>query len=531
MSRWSVVVGCLATVAAAEEPLVPRFVEETAASGLRNAYEGDWEYMVGGGVAAFDCSGDGFPDLAFAGGAAPASLWRNASEQGGPLRFEKVEPGLGAEAVTGIYPLDVDGDGALDLMLLRQGESLLLRGLGDCRFAPAPDAWGFRGPDAWASAFAATWEEGQDWPTLAVGTYIDPAEEFFPWGSCTDNLLYRPQGRAFAEPWPLRPSFCALSMMFTDWDRSGTPSLRVSNDREYYKGGQEQLWRMEPGGKPRLFEEADGWARLRIWGMGIASRDLNLDGFPEYVLTSMADNKLQTLAEVPADGGAPRPAFVDVAFARGAIAQRPYTGGDVRPSTAWHAEFADVNNDSRPDLFIAKGNVAEMPDFAAQDPNNLLLLRADGTFREAGEEAGVASMAVSRGGTLADLNLDGLPDLVVTNRWENAQVWRNATEGAGQWLQLRLDQPGANRDGVGAWIEMRLPNGIHRREVTVGGGHAGGSLGWWHMGLGPAEAAEVRVIWPGGTPGEWERLEAGRFHVVGPEGPARVWEPGGAPPP
>ena len=34
--------------------------------------------------------------------------------------------------------------------------------------------------------------------------------------------------------------------------------------------------------------------------------------------------------------------------------------------------------------FIAKGNVDEMPDFAAKDPNNLLLLKADGTFHEAG---------------------------------------------------------------------------------------------------------------------------------------------------
>ena len=524
--RCSLLLAFVGTAAQAEEPLIPRFVEETEASGIVSSYEGGWEYMVGGGVAAFDCSGDGFPDLAFAGGTAPASLWRNASERGGALRFERAESGIEIEAVTGVYPLDVDGDGRQDLMLLRQGEAVLMRGLGDCRFERANEAWGFQGGDAWHSAFAATWEEGEDWPTLALGTYIDPREEFFPWGSCTDNLLFRPEGEGFAEPLPLRPSFCALSMLFTDWDRSGTPSLRVSNDREYYKGGQEQMWRLPPGEAPSLLTEAEGWKPLRIWGMGIASRDLNLDGYPEYVLTSMADNKIQTLAEVPEDGSPPRPDFVDVAYPRGAIAQRPYTGGDVRPSTAWHAEFADVNNDARPDLFIAKGNVAEMPDFAAFDPNNLLLMRADGTFLEAGLEAGVASMRVARGGTLADLNLDGLPDLVVTNRWEGAEVWRNATEGAGGWIELRLEMPGGNRDGVGAWIEARLPDGVHSREVTVGGGQAGGSMGWWHMGLGDAESAEVRVIWPDGTEGAWETLPANAFYVLSPAAPARPWAPG-----
>ena len=37
------------------------------------------------------------------------------------------------------------------------------------------------------------------------------------------------------------------------------------------------------------------------------------------------------------------------------------------------------------DLFIAKGNVAKMPDFAMKDPNNLLLQGSDGKFTEAGE--------------------------------------------------------------------------------------------------------------------------------------------------
>ena len=518
-------VGLLATAAQAEEPLIPRFVEETARSGVVSSYEGDWEYMVGGGVAAFDCSGDGFPDLAFAGGTSPASLWRNTSEAGGPLRFEPVVSGIGMAAVTGAYPLDVDGDGVQDLLLLRQGESVLMRGLGNCRFERANEPWGFEAPEAWSSAFSATWEDGADWPTLALGTYIDAKEEFFPWGSCTDNLLYRPEGQKFAAPMPLRPSHCALSMLFTDWDRSGAPSLRVSNDREYYKGGQEQMWRLPPGEAPSLYTEEEGWKYLRIWGMGIASRDLDLDGYPEYALSSMADSKLQTLTQVPQDGNAPRPDFSDVAYPRGAIAQRPYTGGDVRPSTGWHVEFADVNNDARPDLFIAKGNVDQMPDFAAKDPNNLLLLREDGTFLEAGLEAGVASMEVSRGATLADLNLDGLPDLVVTNRRTKAQLWRNTTAEAGHWLELRLEQPGPNRDGVGAWIEVRLPDGVHPREVTVGGGQAGGSMGWSHMGLGGAQEAEVRVLWPHGETGDWETLDADGFYVLSPDTPARPWTP------
>ena len=65
--------------------------------------------------------------------------------------------------------------------------------------------------------------------------------------------------------------------------------------------------------------------------MGIASYDLEFDGYPEYFLTSMADNKLQTLAQHPARRSAAGPTYKDVAFAKGVTAHRPYTGGDLQP--------------------------------------------------------------------------------------------------------------------------------------------------------------------------------------------------------
>ena len=522
--------------AAAEEvavplPTVPSFVEETATSGLSTAYEGDWEFMVGGGVSAFDCNDDGYPDVLLPGGKAKARLYRNTSTKGGPLRFEAVaDSGLDVDNLLGSYPVDIDSDGRTDLVLLRRGENQVMRGTGACHFERANEAWNFKGGDEWSAAFAATWEHGQDWPTLAVGNYIDPKADMMPWGSCTDNWLHRPErppgqsSRRFADPLPLKPSYCALSMLFTDWNRSGTPSLRVSNDREYYKGGREQMWHVEPGKPPVLYSEAEGWKYLRIWGMGIASYDLDFDGYPEYFLTSMADNKLQTLVEPPKDGKGPA-AYKDVAFAKGVTAHRPYTGGDWHPSTAWHTEFQDVNNDGRVDLFIAKGNVAEMPDFAAKDPNNLLVQNEKGNFVEMGDKAGVDSMKVSRGAALMDFNLDGKVDLVVTNRWSQAQIWRNTTEKAGHFVAFRLNQPGANRDGIGSWIEIRRDGHVMRREITIGGGQAGGQLGFVHFGVGGDDKVEYRVLWPEGREDAWQTVTANGFYLLAPGQKAQEWHP------
>lgn len=488
----------LATPVLAQEPAVPQFRAEPAA--LAHRFSGEWTFMVGGGVAAFDCSGDGKPELVMAGGTAPAALFRNDSTEDA-LRFTPIPAGVEMTDVAGAYALDIDADAVTDLVLLRVGENVVLRGLGNCRFERANEAWGLQGGDAWTTAFAATWEAGAPWPTLAFGNYINRAEEAFPWGSCTENWLLRPDGRRFAAPIPLTPSYCALSMLFTDWNRSGQPALRVSNDREYYKGGQEQLWHVAPATPPRLYSEAEGWQRLRIWGMGIAGADLDGDRYPEYFLTSMADNKLQHL-KAPGPGALPQ--YDDTAWARGVTAHRPYTGGDPRPSTAWHPAFADVNNDGFTDLFVAKGNVWEMPDFAEQDPNNLLLQGADGTFTEAGDRAGVASGLQARGAAVVDLNADGRLDLVVVNRNGPAEIWRNAGPG-GHWVAIDPLQEGApNRNAINGWVELRAAGRVQRQEVTVGGGHAGGTFAPLHFGLGAADQAEARVIWPDGTEGPWQ---------------------------
>lgn len=499
----------LATPAAAQD--VPRFAEETAASGLAHQFTGEWEYMVGGGVAAFDCNGDALPDLALAGGTEPAALFINQSTASA-LAFAPAPSGIEMEAVTGAYPIDIDSDGITDLVLLRVGENVVMRGLGDCRFERANEAWGFDGGDAWSTALAAMWEDGATLPTLAIGNYINQREEAYPWGSCTDNWLHRPQGAGYGAPIPLTPSHCALSILFTDWNGSGKKSLRVSNDREYYEGGQEQMWHLEPGQPPRLYTEAEGWKRLRIWGMGIASTDLDADGYPEFYLTSMADNKLQRLV---APGPGALPDYTDIAWARGVTAHRPFMGEDLRPSTGWHAQFADVNNDARADLFVAKGNVWEMPDFAMADPNNLLLQGADGVFAEAADKAGVASTQPSRGGAMVDLNGDGALDLVVVNRNAPVQVWRN-TGPVGNWIGVALARPGPNPTGIGSWVEVRTGDHLQRHEITVGGGHVSGIWGPQHFGLAEAARAEVRVIWPDGSMTDWIPAEAGQILTVSP---------------
>jgi hypothetical protein len=130
---------------------------------------------------------------------------------------------------------------------------------------------------------------------------------------------------------------------------------------------------------------------------------------------------------------------------------------------------------------------------------------------------------------VADFNRDGLLDLVVVNYGAETVVWRNVGRGTaeapsamGHWVAVNVWQPGPNRGAIGARVEVRTEQRHITRELTIGGGHVGGQLGWTHVGLGSADRAEVRVTWPDGEVGPWQEVAADGFWSIERTGAAPV---------
>ncbi|MEM7738091.1 MAG: VCBS repeat-containing protein, partial [Deinococcota bacterium] len=119
---------------------VPSFTEETQAATIQHIYEGGFEHLTGGGLAVFDCNGDDLPELYMAGGEGSSSFYLNTGQQAGNLQFEKIDR-LAMTGVTGAYPLDVNADDLIDIVVLRVGRNSLFQGLGDCQFSEANDLW------------------------------------------------------------------------------------------------------------------------------------------------------------------------------------------------------------------------------------------------------------------------------------------------------------------------------------------------------------------------------------------------------
>lgn len=456
------------------KPMAGQFPEHT--------YSGDWLHFVGGGVAVFDCNGDDYPDLFAAGGVGQSTLLIN---QAGASFAQADAPDL--SAVVGAYPVDINGDSLLDLFVLRVGPNVVLEGKGDCAFHDSTDAFGIDPGDDWSTSFTAWWEPGDARPTLAVGNYVDRKDESGPFEACADHQILHPEDQGYRLE-VLGPGFCTLSMLAAR-DARGKPTLRISNDRHYYvRNGYEQMYDLS---ERRFLTADDGWQKVSLWGMGIASRDLTGDGRDEVMLTSMGDQLLQ----IAQDDGTYAPA----PYAQNTYAHTPFVGDDGRPSTGWHAEFGDVDNDGLSDLFIAKGNVDQMPGNAMRDPNNLLVQNKDGTFRETADVAGVASMALSRGAALADLDLNGTLDLVVVNRRAPMEIYRNVTPETGNWIAVAPQTADGNTRLIGGSIAIKTADGEQMQQITVGGGHAGGSALPLHFGLGMASEVRVSVARPDGS--------------------------------
>ena len=184
----------------------------------------------------------------------------------------------------GAYPLDIDGDRGHDLVVLRFGENVLFRGRGDCGFKRANEAWGYDGGSSWTGGLQR--DLGVSRCPAHVRTRPVP-------GARDRSRRERTSAASTSSSGPptvvggsrrrrcCRRAWCTLSMLFSDWDRSGRRDLRVSNDR-HYSGQQPRssCGASAPDEPPRLWTRDEGWQAVRIWGMGIASYDLNGDGCP-----------------------------------------------------------------------------------------------------------------------------------------------------------------------------------------------------------------------------------------------------------
>ena len=211
--------------------------------------------FVGGGVAAFDCDDDGCPDLYLAGGerAGRAVPQRQPDGRSAAIRAGRRRRRPTWTAVTGAYPLDIDGDGDhRPGGAARRRERPPARASATAGSSERTSAWGFDGGDGWTMAFSATWEATRPAdPGVRRTTWADAAGDPATYAA-PDNELVRPaadgDGYGAADP-ARRPAVarCRCCSATGTGPGGATCASATTGTTTTTSDGEEQLWRIEPG--------------------------------------------------------------------------------------------------------------------------------------------------------------------------------------------------------------------------------------------------------------------------------------------
>jgi hypothetical protein len=227
-------------------------------------------------------------------------------------------------------------------------------------------------------------------------------------------------------------------------------------------------------------------------GMGVDFADYNNDGWPDLVVTDLA-NQRYALYQNAGDG--------TFNYASG-----PSGLGQITLlHSGWSIRFLDYDNDGWKDLLIAQGHDLDtieksFPQLRYKEPM-MLLRNAGGRFVDvSGISSDIFQDAwVSRGMAIGDINNDGRMDAVVSTNGGAPHVLLNETETLNHWITLKLIGHKSNRDAIGAQVKIVTSAGGQWGTVTTSSGYLSSSDPRLHFGLGAERVARrIEIRWPSG---------------------------------
>ncbi len=173
--------------------------------------------------------------------------------------------------------------------------------------------------------------------------------------------------------------------------------------------------------------------------------------------------------------------------------------------------------------------------WSGREHNCAYLNLGNGAFANVSATSGFDFADDARALATTDFDLDGRPELLVTNRTTpRVRLLRPTASDGRRAVALRLRSSGRNRDAIGARVELVLrasgdpessAAGATRivRAVRAGEGYLAQSSAWLAIGLGDAHVERALVTWPGGEEESFVGIDDARAYVL-EQGTGRAFE-------
>ena len=426
------------------------FEDVTEKAGLQGA-------GYGMGVAVGDYDNDGYEDLyvtAFGGN----KLYHNNRD--GTFSDVTQSAGVAAEGwSTSSAWVDLDGDGLLDLVVLRYLK------------------WDF--DDIWCG-------EHKD----GYRAYCHP-DQFQP---VTPLVYHNDGGGRFTEVSQkvgISKPGKGLGIAIGDYDRDGHIDVFIANDSVpeflYHNKGDGTFEEVGLATEVAVDDSGNTYA-----GMGVDFADYNNDGFPDLVVTNLANQRFALYQNT----GHANFLYVSNTLGIGRI---------TAMHSGWGIRFIDYDNDGWKDLLIAQGHVIDtieqnFPQLRYREPMTLARNTGHG-FTDVSKDSGPVfhELWAARGLAIGDINNDGRLDAVVTTNDGAVYVLHNDCQTSNHWLSLNLVGKKSNRDGIGAEVEVVTAKGQQFATVSTTSSYLSASDKRVHFGLGPETAVlQIKIRWPSG---------------------------------
>jgi hypothetical protein len=478
------------------------------------------------GVAVLDFDNDGFEDLFFVNGASiPAlaksdsSYWNRLFRNRGDGTFTDVTTAAGVAG--GGYSMaaaaaDFDNDGWADLFVAGVNRNILYHNNGNGTFTDVTEKAGLTaaGPAKMWSISAGWFDYDNDgWLDLFVSNYCRWAPDKDPYCG-----LPRPGYRTYCHP----RSYEGLPNSLYHNNRDGTfsdvsaPSgvaAKIGKGMgvafaDYNGDGRMDVF-VANDTEPNFLFHNDGGGRFTECGvrMGVA---FNENGVP---VSSMGAD----FRDVDNDG---RPDVFVTALSNETFAlfhnlgpkgfqDASYPSGigaASLPWGGWSNGLFDLDNDGWKDIFVAGSHVMDNEELytsrTSKQPNRVFLNLGQGRFRDVTQSFPdkLWKARFHRGCAFGDFDNDGRVDIAVSALNEPALLLHNESARR-HWLVLELQGTRSNRDGIGAAIRVVGQSGFTQfNHVTTSVGYASSSSKRVFFGLGPdARAQWIEIRWPSGT--------------------------------
>jgi hypothetical protein len=506
---------------------------------------------LGASVSVTDANGDGRPDLYLTNSRFGFSnaLYLNRGDgtfvdvarEAGVGDVNRPGEGVAMGAVWGDY----DNDGLEDLLIYKWGYLQLFRNTGDLHFTDVTEQAGLR---QWMNSNTAAWidYDRDGLLDLYVGGYfrsdvdlwrlkttriMENSFEFAANGG-KDRLFHNLGGGRFedvTDRMGVGSTRWTLAVAAADLNGDGWPDLFLANDY-----GPEELYLNDHGRRFTL--SPAGLEQDSKSGMSATLGDVLNRGRLDVFVTNISEpgylfqgNNLR-LNLLPEIGR----------FQQGA------EGVLVDAGWAWGAQFGDLDNDGRNELFIvngyisanraksywyamskiagANGNVFEDADswpaigdasLSGYERSRVLKARGLSDWTDIAAAAGVTDERDGRAVALVDLFNRGVLDVVVANQNQPALVYQNTAAPGNHWIAFQLVGTRSNRSAIGAQVTVEAGGWQQMRVVDGGSGFASQNDRRVHFGLGTHTRAErVEIQWPSGLKQTIANLPSDRLHVI-----------------